>query len=161
MRGHWFALQGKSMSFHKKETEKNWVSGQTFARNTFETSTLPECELPQAMSLILFDLSASMSLGVSQLSLEQWPSFPSSPSPQEKTRPSTVNAIECFPPEWTATFFTTYCKEQVRNSSLYIWWTLDSYKLDLALKFEYTQPPFWRSRKIYLTSVERYFSMLN
>lgn len=35
------------------------------------------------------------------------PSLPSSPSPQEKTFPSTVKAIACRPPECTATFFTT------------------------------------------------------
>ena len=43
------------------------------------------CELPQAMSLTRFDLSASISRGLSQESREQWPSLPSSPSPQENT----------------------------------------------------------------------------
>lgn len=35
------------------------------------------------------------------------PSLPSSPSPQEKTFPSTVKAMAWRPPECTATFFTT------------------------------------------------------
>jgi hypothetical protein len=33
-----------------------------------------------------------------------WPSFPSSPSPQEYTSPSADRAKQCFPPELTATW---------------------------------------------------------
>ena len=39
---------------------------------------------------------ASMTRGFSTESLEQWPSLPSSPSPHENTRPSTVRAIACY-----------------------------------------------------------------
>ncbi len=64
------------------------------------------CEEPQPISRIRLFRSASIIRGLSSDSLEQWPSFPSSPSPQEKTRPSTVNAMACLPPEWT----DTWCK---------------------------------------------------
>ena len=40
---------------------------------------------PQATSRTLLAFKASTSLGFSQDSLEQWPNFPSSPSPHEKT----------------------------------------------------------------------------
>ena len=63
------------------------------------------CEEPQPISRIRLFRSASIIRGLSSDSLEQWPSFPSSPSPQEKTRPSTVNAMACLPPEWTDTWF--------------------------------------------------------
>ena len=34
MRGHWFALQSNQWFFTKKETEKSWLSGQTWRRWT-------------------------------------------------------------------------------------------------------------------------------
>ena len=65
-------------------------------------------ELPHAMSRTLLFFSASISRGLSMDILEQWPSLPSSPSPQLNTLPSTVSAMACLPPLCTATFLTTY-----------------------------------------------------
>lgn len=84
-----------------------------------------ECELPHAMSLILLLRKLSIIFGLSRLRRLPWPNFPSSPSPHENTYgdnfidytavccslltfPSNVKAKACFPPEWTATFLTTY-----------------------------------------------------
>jgi len=38
-----------------------------------------------------------------------WPSFPSSPSPQENTSPSADSARQCLPPELTASFLMNTC----------------------------------------------------
>lgn len=55
-------------------------------------------ELPHAMSLTRLDFRASIRRGLSQFQRLKCPSFPSSPSPQEKTLPSVVRANECLPP---------------------------------------------------------------
>ena len=51
-----------------------------------------------------------------------WPSFPSSPSPQEYTSPSADRARQCLPPELTASFLMNTCW----MDSSWVGWDTDS-----------------------------------
>lgn len=72
-------------------------------------------ELPHAMSLTRLDFRASIRRGLSQFQRLKCPSFPSSPSPQEKTFPSVVRASECLPPVYMTLYREQCLKLTVFN----------------------------------------------